>query len=55
MCREMELMREETRKEEQERMAKLVGILMVAGDYDGIKQIVVDPKLCEEYYERYGI
>ena len=55
MCREMEQMREEAREEEQERMAKLIGILMEAGDYDGMKQIVVDPKLCEEYYERYGI
>ena len=36
-------------------MAKLVGILMEAGDYDVVKQVVSDPKLCEEYYERYGI
>ena len=59
MCREMEQMIEEARKEGQEeergRMAKLMGILMEAGDYDVVKQVVSDPKLCDEYYERYGI
>ena len=55
MCREIEKMIEEARKEEQERMAKLVGILMEAGDYDAVKQVVSDLKLCDEYYERYGI
>lgn len=59
MCREIEKMIEEARKEgqeeERERMAKLVGILMEAGDYDAVKQVVSDPKLCDEYYERYGI
>lgn len=59
MCREMEQMREAARKEgqeeERERMAKLMGILMEAEDYDVVKQVVSDPKLCEKYYERYGI
>ena len=59
MRREMEQMREEARKEgqeeERERMAKLMGILMEAEDYDVVKQVVSDPKLCEKYYERYGI
>ena len=55
MCREIEKMIEKARKEEQERMAKLVGILMEAGDYDAVKQVVSDLKLCDEYYERYGI
>ncbi|MCI5652860.1 MAG: hypothetical protein MR311_01060 [Lachnospiraceae bacterium] len=47
--------KKEGMEEGRNRMAKLVGILMEAGDYDVVKQVVSDPKLCEEYYERYGI
>lgn len=55
MCKAWEDQYREDVEKERERMTKLIGILMEAGDYDGMRQIVSDPKLCEGYYERYGI
>ena len=59
MCREMEQMREEARKEGQEegenRFAKLVRLLMDAKDYETLQLVTADSKLRGEYYERYGI
>ena len=55
MCREMEQMREEARKEGENRFAKLVRALMDAKDYEALELVTADPKLRGEYYERYGI
>lgn len=55
VCKAWEDQYKEGMEEGQERMAKLIKILLEAKDYEIAERIADDTKLRDEYYERYGI